>query len=140
MSSPIYDSMQAMDNDEKELTIENVQKTFAPGPIKYLQGWWVDKAEAEISDMLKKTGEYGGQGRALDLIGIGQDLAHAAGRGAVGDAEATELGIWFYIRGKVGRAMAAISDGRMPSDDTVHDLLVYGRMIQRTREAGGWPD
>lgn len=105
-----------------------------------LERWWQHKSKMEISDMLAKAGEYGGKGRALDLIGIGQDLSHAAGRGTVGDAEATELGIWFYIRGKVARAMAAIADGRMPSEDTLHDLIVYGRMIQRTREFGGWPN
>lgn len=107
-----------------------------------LEEWWVAKARAEIEDMTAKTAEYGGGGRAHDLIGIGNDLAQAMGRtgSTVSDDEATELGIWFYLRGKMGRAMAALIDGRMPSDDTIHDILVYARMVQRTREVGGWPN
>lgn len=102
-----------------------------------IEQWWTRKAMGEISDMVAKTREYGGSGKALDLIGIGRDLAAVAGR-EVDDQEATEIGIWFYIRGKVGRAMAAVADGRLPSDDTIHDLLVYGRMLQRVRETGVW--
>lgn len=142
-NSPAYDRLQdakaAQEEEARELTIENVQETFAP---QSLEEWWVAKARAEIEDMTAKTAEYGGGGRAHDLIGIGNDLAQAMGRtgSVVGDDEATELGIWFYLRGKMGRAMAALIDGRMPSDDTIHDILVYARMIQRTREVGGWPN
>lgn len=103
-----------------------------------LAGWWRAQAETEIEMVVAKAIEYGGAGASIDLIDIGRDLARIAGR-EVGDEEATELGIYFYLRGKLSRWTAAVMEGRRVSDDTLTDLGVYVRMAQRTREVGGWP-
>lgn len=104
-----------------------------------LATWWSLRASAEIGAVVAKATEYGGHGAAIDLIQIGQDIAMVCGMGKVTDEEATELGIYFYLRGKLARWTAALSEGRRVSDDTLHDIGVYVRMAQRNREVGGWP-
>jgi hypothetical protein len=51
-------------------------------------------------------------------------------------AEAATL---WYALGKVARAVAAYREGRLPSDDTLHDLSVYAMMARRIRQTGRWP-
>lgn len=106
-----------------------------------LTDWWLNKAEAEVKPMVDKALEYGGRGAAIDLIEIGRDLFRIAGRepDEYTDADATEMGIYFYLRGKFGRWQAAVLEGRTVSDDTLHDIGIYVRMAQRAREVGGWP-
>jgi hypothetical protein len=103
-----------------------------------LENWWLEKAHNEIAPLLPKIIEYGGNGRAVDLINIGRDLAHIS-KQQVTDAEAAELGIYFYVVGKLGRWSAAIANGKPVSDDTLHDIAIYIKMVQRIREKGGWP-
>lgn len=100
--------------------------------------WWTLAASAEIDMVVKKAVEYGGNGAAIDLIQIGQDLATVMGR-KVTDEEATEIGIYFYLRGKLARWTAALVEGRRVSSDTLLDIGIYVRMAQRNREVGGWP-
>jgi hypothetical protein len=72
----------------------------------------------------------------LDLIGrITQDMT-AADPGV----SPAELACWWYLIGKVGRAVGVLRTGGRPSDDTILDLGIYARMIQRIRYCGGWPD
>lgn len=108
------------------------------GPPSVLAGelrtWWLELAGAEAERVVPKAVEYG----ATDLRDIGRDLAAISGR-KVTDEEATELGIYFYLRGKLSRWTDAVIRGDRPSDDTLHDLGVYVRMAQRTRSHGGWP-
>ncbi|WZB38602.1 hypothetical protein SEA_JERA_54 [Microbacterium phage Jera] len=111
-----------------------------------LYRWWMQTAHDEIAPMLAKAEEYGGQHRAADLTDIGRDLIAAGvaegpllGSGAVQDGWMQELGCYFYLRGKVGRWTAAIAEGRPVSDDTLHDIGIYVRMVQRIRAVGGWP-
>ncbi|QNJ57671.1 hypothetical protein SEA_KEANU_66 [Streptomyces phage Keanu] len=99
-----------------------------------LTSWWMDKASEETSAVVPKAVEYG----ATDLRDIGRDLADCMGR-EVTDEEATELGIFFYLRGKLSRWVDAVKRGDRPSDDTIYDIGVYCRMAQRNRDAGGWP-
>lgn len=106
--------------------------------VKDMARWWHELAEEEIQRTLPKVFEYGGRGAAMDLIDIGRDLARSQGR-TVGDEEAAELGCVFYLRGKMSRIMSAVIEGRRPSDDTLFDLGVYVRMVQRIRAVGGWP-
>jgi hypothetical protein len=107
-------------------------------PIDELTSWYIGQARSEIEQLTAKMVEYGGAGRAVDLIQIGQDLAAISGR-EVGDEEAAELGVYFYLRGKLSRWTAALLEGRRVSDDTLHDIGVYVRMAQRIRLKGGWP-
>jgi hypothetical protein len=99
-----------------------------------LGDWWMDLAKEEVDKVVPKAVEYG----ALDLIDIGRDLARTAGR-EVSDEEAAEMGIYFYIRGKLARWTDALVRNDRPSDDTLHDLGVYVRMAQRVRATGAWP-
>lgn len=100
--------------------------------------WWETKAHDEVQPLLAKMTEYGGVGRAEDLVAIGRQMAALQGR-EVDDAEATELGIFFYVTGKMGRWQTAVRDAFPVSDDTLLDIGVYVRMAQRAREVGGWP-
>lgn len=99
-----------------------------------LTAWWMDKAEQETRAVVPKAVEYG----ATDLRDIGRDLAECMGR-KVTDEEAAELGIFFYLRGKLSRWVDAVKRGDRPSDDTIYDIGVYCRMAQRNRDVGGWP-
>ena len=103
-----------------------------------LRQWWNGTADRDISSSLDKIVAYGGSGAAYDLIATGHDLAAMNGR-KVDDSEAIELGIAFYLSSKVNRWMAAIIDGRRPSDDTLLDIVFYGMMARRNRAVGGWP-
>lgn len=100
--------------------------------------WWMDLAREEIRRTVPKVDEYG----STDLADVGWDLARMRGRDPdlpTSVEEATELGIYFYIRGKLSRWTDAIIRGDRPSDDTLFDISVYIRMAQRVRAAGGWP-
>lgn len=99
-----------------------------------LADWWRRLAEQEIADTVPKAIEYG----ATDLIDIGRVLARISGR-TIDDAEAAELGCWFYLTGKMSRAVSALERGAQPSADTLKDIGIYVKMVQRIRSSGGWP-
>lgn len=106
----------------------------AEKPAGDLRVWWLHQATTEINRTVPKVVEYG----ATDLVEIGRTLAANMGR-EVSDEEATELGIYFYLVGKLARWTDAVRRQERPSDDTLFDLGVYVRMAQRNRSAGGWP-
>lgn len=99
-----------------------------------LRMWWHEMAEHEVNRTVPKAIEYGSN----DLVEIGRNLAHCMKRSVTGE-EAAELGVFFYLQGKMARWTDAIRRGARPSDDTLFDIGVYVRMAQRIREAGGWP-
>jgi hypothetical protein len=102
--------------------------------IEILRNWWYDLAEREVDATVPKAVEYG----STDLIDIGRNIARLSGR-TVSDQEAAEIGIFFYLEGKLARWRSAIAEGRLVSDDTLFDIGVYVRMAQRVRSAGSWP-
>lgn len=110
-----------------------------------IRQWWIDTAIGEIDPLIGKAIEYGGAERASDLIEIGRTLANSGVETPDGmtaaetDAWHAELGMYFYLVGKMARWTAAVSEGRRVSDDTLLDIGVYVRMCQRVREVGGWP-
>lgn len=118
----------------------------APPAINDLGQWWMDLAEAEFGDLAAKMREYGGEGRAWDLVDIGEALRASGVKFGFhpdrdpSQAELQELGVYFYLVGKFGRWKAAVAEGRPVSDDTLHDIGVYVRMAQRIRQSGGWPN
>lgn len=133
MEQIMTDAQNAAEIDPTELN--KAMDQMAPAYLEQLlTEWWMDKAEEEVRQVVPKAVEYG----ALDLVQIGQDLALTMKR-TVTDAEAAELGIYFYLRGKLARWTDAVITGRQVSDDTLHDIGVYVRMAQRVRDAGGWP-
>lgn len=109
-------------------------RSAALGVEEQLADWWRDRAEDEIGQTVSKAIEYG----ATDLIDIGMMLARTMRR-EVSEEEAAELGVFFYLIGKIARWQSAIERGDRPSDDTLLDIGVYVRMAQRIRSAGSWP-
>jgi len=122
------------------LTFGQVEALTDPVPLdpeQELRTWWFNKASAEADQTVAKAIEYGSD----DLVEIGRQMAtvlHLEGPYST-DAELAELGVYFYIIGKLARWTSAIRRGDRPSDDTLLDIGVYVRMAQRIRDAGGWP-
>jgi hypothetical protein len=104
-------------------------------PEDVLFGWWVTLACEEAEKVVPKAIEYG----ATDLVEIGRTLGDAARLDGLTEAQQAELGVYFYLVGKMARWTDAIKTGRQVSDDTLHDIGVYVRMAQRIRAAGSWP-
>lgn len=106
-----------------------------------LTKWWLELARQEATKVVPKAIEYG----ATDLAEIGRQLVTAGVRVPTfpsrieKDAFYAELGVYFYVLGKLARWTDAVATGRQVSDDTLHDIGVYVRMVQRIRAAGGWP-
>lgn len=100
-----------------------------------LRQWWADTAALDAEKVVPKAVEYG----AGDLEEIGRTLAKVAGLEVQSEAQATELGIYFYVVGKLARWTSAVERGDQVSDDTLLDLTTYLMMARRTRDVGGWP-
>lgn len=115
--------------------IEPIPPATASEAELQLAGWWREQSEAEIDMVVAKAIEYG----ANDLLEMGRTLAFMAGRANLTDAQLAELGCVQYLVGKMARVTAAWAEGRAPSNDTYLDIGIYVRMIQRIRQAGGWP-
>ena len=78
---------------------------------------------------MAKHSEYG----SYDLYTMGDALSRLPEKRIESDRAAAEMGIMFYILGKVARALSAYKEGRLPSDDTLHDISVYAMMARMTR-------
>ena len=103
-----------------------------------LEQWWEDKTRAEIEGVVPKAIEYS----SSDLEDLGRQWGAAIGWGPELLADRsmlTQLGIVMYAQGKLARIWGALREGRSPSDDSVFDLAVYTKMMQRAREFGSWP-
>lgn len=113
--------------------------------VDELRTWWERLANTEADRVVPKAVEYG----ADDLVEIGRELilagvrmpANVASNGTQAEADEiyAELGIWFYLVGKMARWRSAVRRGERVSDDSLHDIGVYARMAQRVRETGRWP-
>lgn len=110
------------------------ESTATPDPEQGLIDWWMGQAASEAERTIPKAVEYG----STDLIDIGIMLGRTMRRD-VDQEEAAELGVFFYLIGKIARWQSAIERGERPSDDTLFDIGVYVRMAQRIRHAGSWP-
>lgn len=97
--------------------------------------WWMDKSAEEVNMVAPKAAEYG----ATDLAEIGRTMGMIINRTDLNHVDATEIGIYFYVLGKMARWTAAIREGRRVSDDTLLDIGIYIKMAQRSRQVGGWP-
>lgn len=99
-----------------------------------LTEWWMDRAEEESRTVIPKAVAYGSN----SLLQLGRKMAQLKGR-LVSDEEAMELGCWVYAVGKIERWTDAVMRGERPSDDSLYDLGIYVKMVQRIRDAGSWP-
>jgi hypothetical protein len=120
-------------------TVESAHEVLVPpgvdaAALEELIHWWLQKAGEDAVKTVPKAIEYG----SADMIEMGRDLMDIAGR-HVDDAEAAEIGTWFYVLGKVKRWQNAIKRGERVSDDTLLDIAVYAMMARRIRDVGGWP-
>ena len=99
-----------------------------------LDAWWRDDTEVELAGVMPKAIEYG----SSDLRLMGQAMLMFMPQ-CEGKVDAEELAIAFYALGKTARLIGAYVDGRVPSEDTWHDLAVYAKMAKRVRAVGQWP-
>lgn len=99
-----------------------------------LKRWWIKRATVEVTRMVGKLDEYG----VGDIHAIGYHIAKLAGWNDITHAQAYELGVTFYIFGKIQRTMTAAENHRTASDDTWHDISVYATMVLANR-AGVMP-
>jgi len=124
----------AAEAEPKEIPVNEQQRTMA----EVLGDWWLEIARQDIERVVPKAVEYS----AVDLIEYGRTLAlvmEVDFGHPLTDEEATEIGIWGYLVGKVARWTGAIKEGRRVSDDTLHDGKIYFTMAERNRAVGGWP-
>ena len=98
--------------------------------IDHLKEWWIEQARVEADKLAPKAVEYG----SYDLAMVAEVMAEMMTR-----PPDLELGLVFYLVGKIARAASAVKDGRRPSDDTLVDIAIYARMILYVREHGQWP-
>ena len=110
-----------------------------PPPHETLAAWWHRMADVDLAMLGPKVEEYGGSGGSYDLDLVGRILADTTGRHDADRPTREELGCFHYLTGKLGRMAAAYREGKLPSDDTIVDAIVYLMMIRRIREVGGWP-
>ncbi|CAB4177881.1 hypothetical protein UFOVP1462_7 [uncultured Caudovirales phage] len=103
-----------------------------PPTTQDLANWWLEETKSELKSVIPKAVEYG----SSDLKVIGFALEQMSGKPA--QVTHDELGIAFYVLGKVARLIGGYADGRAPSDDTWHDIAIYTKMAQYARENGGW--
>lgn len=113
--------------------------------VDYLTGdpdptveWWVLQAFEEAEATIAKAREYGSD----ELIYSGRIAGQIHARhdeSTLTNAQAAELMIYFYVLGKMGRWTAAMRRGEFVSDDTLLDIGIYTRMVQRLRLTGEWP-
>ncbi len=107
--------------------------------------WWRRLGESDIARMAPKAHEYSAYdlvliGRSLgDMVGQSDLINNGWGDSGFGDAAAAEIACWVYILGKVGRAIGAIKEGRLPSEDTAEDVRIYATMVARIKDVGAWP-
>lgn len=96
-----------------------------------LKDWWLSVAQSDAEMAERKAAEYGSE----DLEHIGKTLRRMMK--VEPRVSNVELGIFFYLAGKMARITEAIRTGAAPSDDSYRDLEVYARMVRRTRVTGG---
>lgn len=101
---------------------------------KELTDWWMDLAKDEVNAVIPKAVEYG----ASDLDVMAAAMVLLLPEPMRDRRVGLEMAVAFYALGKVARLFGAFEQGKLPSDDTWHDLGVYCRMAQRIRETGAW--
>lgn len=106
-----------------------------------LLAWWLCTAAADFDKTVPKMLEYGGSGEgpAVDLQLIGENLASLLDMHDAPDAVKMELGCWFYMQGKVARLVSDYKNGHPGKADTWFDAAIYAKMARRIQEVGQWP-
>ena len=121
-------------NEWQDMAAAFRKETPAEGAptVQSLANWWLEETKFELDSVIPKAVEYG----SADLKVIGFALSQMIGKPT--NVTDDELGIAFYVLGKVARLIGGYADGRSPSSDTWHDIAIYTKMAQYARENGGW--
>lgn len=102
--------------------------------------WWISTATDDLLSAVPKAHEYGGsQGGSADLRLIGANLAELTQREGVPSAILQEMGVWFYVQGKVARLISNYQHGEPGKADTWLDTSIYSMMARRLQATGQWP-
>lgn len=103
--------------------------------------WWIATAAEDAKATFPKSAEYGGTVRtgSVDLMLIGEILALLLDMRDATSAVKQELGVWFYLQGKIGRLVSDYQQHRPGKADTWFDSTVYTMMARRLQETGEWP-
>jgi hypothetical protein len=91
--------------------------------------WWYKTGQTDAERYMRKRKEYG----SADLRIMGGAMLELVPN-LNSQAEGIEMALMFYALGKVARAFGAYAAGRLPSDDTMEDLAIYGMMARMLRE------
>lgn len=125
-----------------EEALRMASETHEKATAARIAAWWRRASERQIERTVPKALEYG----AGDLVKIGRDTLQMVGyaneyhnTSYISDGYCIEVGILWYLNGKVARALEAVKEGRAISDDTWFDIGVYAMMAQYAREKGQWP-
>lgn len=100
--------------------------------------WWRSISESDAQRTVPKAIEYGSID--LNIIGfaLGECIPALKEKRHEGSTHAAEMGIAFYLLGKIARMVSAYSEGQEASDDTWMDVTVYSMMGRRVRDRGAW--
>jgi hypothetical protein len=103
--------------------------------IDGLTEWWIALATGDVKQAAAKAIQYGPH----SLIRLGDTLRKLGDDPERDDEKSIEMGIYFYLLGKMERWTDAVLNGERVNDDIIHDMKIYCTMAQRNREAGSWP-
>ncbi len=92
--------------------------------------WWREVTDDDLCRYLAKRTEYG----SFDLSILGDVLQRTMDDEALKIDANEEIGITFYMLGKLARVLSAYKEGRVPSDDTWDDLAIYAMMGRMARK------
>ncbi len=138
--SPLDLCADVLDNQVEWALVDVPPLTDAQLGEMPLDLWWAAMADVELERTIPKCIEYGDDGD--DLVAIGHDIDMIIRKDPPPGVSSTqwqsELGVFFYLRGKVARMLAAFKKGRLPSFDTFFDTKVYAAMLMRIRHHGLW--
>ena len=108
------------------------ERAYYTSPAQRVKNWWMKQAEEHADMVTPKMAEYGSR----DLVEIGREFSALAGKEGLSDEAAYEVGVFFYLRGKVARWSAAVGRGDQVSKDTLDDIVAYSMMVLHNRQEG----
>lgn len=117
-------------SSEEELDAK--ESAYCTSPAQRVKDWWMKQAEEHADMVTPKMAEYGSR----DLVEIGREFSALAGEENLSDEAAYEVGVLFYVRGKVARWSAAVGRGDQVSKDTLDDIVCYTMMVLHNRQEG----
>jgi hypothetical protein len=91
--------------------------------------WWIETSEEDCNAYQAKAREYGSAD--LEVMGVAMEKLHP--NVLMTRETGIEMALAFYLLGKIARMIGGYAVGQRPSDDTLHDIVVYAMMVRRRR-------